>query len=432
MNMPGFRRNLRVSIAKVHVNQWLPPRLQARLAEKLLIRAVHQAYAEVPYYRKSFDDAGIRIDSIRTRDDLKKLPFLTKQDVREHYPREIVAHGTNTAKCHYSATTGSTGRSLPFVFNHFTYAFYLATSLRVYTMFGYRPWHRIAYIKYTGIETPSAGPFFRANHISSILPVKEQIRLLIGGKPDLLVGYASIILEIARTITPDELKKLNFKFICVNSELSTQYERDFIAGVFGCPVYDEYSTEETWMVASQCREHQYHLFTDNVWVEFLRQDGGECAPGEPGEIILTTLRSPAMPFIRYRIGDLGRYSDVRCPCGRGFPVLLGFEGRSDDAFILPSGRYISPLKILNTFTLFMKQHLHLMEEFKVVQVSRGQVVIDLVKGKDFQDSVFRDLVASLRAIFNEPVEIIPRFVDAIAVSGIKRKAIESRINKTLN
>ena len=414
----------------VHINQWLSPQTLKKRAEKKVIRQIQRAYRDVPYYKKKYDEAGISIDQIKTLDDLKKLPFITKDEIRENFPDGILAAGTDIKKCHYSATTGSTGKSLPFVFSHSTHLFYNTTNFRVYTMFGYRPWHKSVYVKYTNSNVRSVGPLFRTAHVASILPVREQIDAIKKEKPDMLVGYASIILEIARTVTSDDLKLIKPKFISVNSELSTKDQRDFISNIFHCPVYDEYSTEETWMIASQCREHNYHVFIDNVWVEFLDENGQDAKPGEVGEIVLTTLRSPVMPFIRYRINDLGRVSDKTCTCGRGFPLLESFDGRRDDSFILPSGKFVSSLKILNTFTMFIKKYLHLMEEFKVVQKEKGLVIIYLVPGKEYREERFQELIDQLNRIFGEPVTIKVEMVDSIPNTGrVKRKAIESMVKK---
>jgi phenylacetate-CoA ligase len=297
-------------------------------------------------------------------------------------------------------------------------------------MIGYRPWHKLVYIKYTKVNTPAYGPMFQQAHIPSIAPVEEHIRRLREEKPDLLAGYASLILEVAQHVTEEDLKHIRPKFISVNSEMSTQAERDYISSVFQCPVYDEYSTEETWMIASQCRRHNYHLFTDNVWVEFLDEQGRDVAPGEVGEMVLTTLRSPVMPFIRYRIGDLGRVSDRTCSCGIGFPLLESFEGRSDDVFVLPSGKKLPSLKLLNTFTMFIKKYLHLMEEFKVIQKEKDLIVIDLVKGREYREDRFEELIEKLRIILGEPVTISVNMVDKISTNGsIKRKAIESWMSR---
>ncbi len=427
--MIRFLLYLANSIIKVHCNNHLSGEKLAKHTEQRIIRMVRRAYENVPYYKCLYDEWGVNINEIKTLDDLKKLPFITKDEIREQFPDGIVSNKFNVENCHYSATTGSTGRSLPFVFNMSAYAFYIATGMRMYTMIGYRPWHKMIYIKYTAIRYPRIGPFFRTDHIPSTIPASEQIAMLRKMKPDLLLGYASLVYEIAQKVTPDDLKHIRPKFIGINSELSTKDQRDFIASVFGCPVYDEYSTEETWMIASQCTHGNYHLFIDNVWVEFIDKNGNSVKPGEEGEIVLTTSRSDAMPFIRYRIGDIGRYSDKKCSCGLGYPLLEAFEGRADDSFILPSGKYISSLKILNTFTRYIKKYLHLMEEFKIIQKERDHIVIELIKGKEYNERHFQELIRSLHGIFGEPVTISVEEVSSISMgNGIKRKAIESRVS----
>ncbi len=426
--MIRFLLYLSIAVIQVHLNNLMSGAALRKRTEQRIIRMIRKAYKNVPYYKQLYDDWGVKIDEIRTLDDLKKLPFITKDEIREHFPADIVSSKYNVEDCHYSATTGSTGRSLPFVFNNSAYAFYIATGMRMYTMIGYRPWHKMVYIKYTAISYPRIGPFFRTEHIPSTIPAAEQIAKLRSMKPDLLLGYASIIFEIAQKATSDDLKHIRPKFIGINSELSTKDQREFISSVFGCPVYDEYSTEETWMIASQCKHGNYHLFIDNVWVEFLDKSGNSVKPGQEGEIVLTTSRSDAMPFIRYRIGDIGRYSNTTCACGLGYPLLEAFDGRADDSFILPSGKYISSLKILNTFTRYIKKYLHLMEEFKIIQKDRGYVVIELVKGREYSDRHFKELTDSLHEIFGEPVTISVVPVDHISLNNsIKRKAIESRV-----
>ncbi len=402
-------------------------------AERQLEATVKSAYRQVPYYREAFDRAGIDIANFSAA-DLGKLPFFTKNELQANFPAKLVADGTQLDRCKHSATTGSSGKAVNFVFHPRTYAYYLATSLRVYTMIGYRPWHKIVYIKYTQVSTPKVGfgKFFRVAHIPSMIPVQEQIRRLREEKPDLLVGYASIILDVARNVTPADLADIRPRFVSVNSEMSTQAQRDFIASVFDCPVYDEYSTEETWMVASQCPHGSYHLFTDNVWVEFLDPQGNEVAPGEVGEIVLTTLRSPAMPFIRYRIGDLGRKGEGPCACGSAFPVLKAFDGRADDAFVLPSGGRLPSLKLLNAFTTFIKSDPGLMREFRLVQEKVDQVLVKLVKGPEFAEERVQKLLQRLQEVIREPVTMRVEYFDSLDREGrIKQKAITSLVGKPL-
>ncbi|MDY6822551.1 MAG: hypothetical protein SWH68_01950 [Thermodesulfobacteriota bacterium] len=425
--MPKFIRNIIQGAVSVHANMFLPKNIQRRISEKKFVETVKNAVSDVPFYRQRFAEAGISAGDIHSLNDIQKLPFLSKEDVRNNFPENIVSKKFNINECYYSATTGSTGRSLPIIFSAKTFAYYLTTSLRVYTLVGYRPWHKIAYIKYTKVETPDLGPFFKTIHIPSIERIEEQIKKLKNSRANILTGYASIILELAKNVLTEDLREINLKFISVNSEMSTKSQRDYISNVFNCPVYDEYSTEETWMIASQCRAGSYHIFSDNVWIEFLDKDGRNVKPGETGEIIITTLNSPAMPLIRYKIGDLGVPGKANCSCGCGFQVLESFEGRADDSFVLPDGSFVSSLKLLNTFTMYIKKYLHLIEEFRIVQRTPEQVEIELVRGRDYSDVHVQELTASLSRILGDSVEIIIRNVDEITFEGIKRKAIESLV-----
>ncbi len=421
------------AVIKVHIYQFLPERFQRKFAEKRVLREIQQAYKNVPFYRKKYNDAGVDIKSIKTIADIKKLPLVTKDEIRHNFPDNIIEKNTRIEKCHYSATTGSTGKSLPFIFSMKTYAYYIATNLRVYSMIGYRPWHKAVYIKFTSFRFPNLGPFFRRAHIPSVITVEEQIEMLKKEKPDILIGYASIIHEIARKVTIEDLEFIKPSIISLNSEMSSVAQREFIESKFKCRVYDEYSTEETWMVSAQCRNRNYHIFTDNIWLEFIDEEGNEVSSGQVGEIILTTTRSQGMPFIRYRIGDLGIPSERTCNCGIKFPLLESFEGRADDSYILPDGRFVSSLKILNTFTMFIKKYLYLIEEFKAVQMDYDHVEILLVKGPSYEQEQFNELIEQLSVILGPDVRITQKFVQSIhSKDKIKRKAIESAIKERTN
>lgn len=417
-----------------HIEPRLPNKYISKLTHKRLIKVIGDAYKNVPFYKEYYDYHNVNVDDIKEIKDIKKLPFLTKEHVRVGFPSKLIRIGTNLEKCYISGTTGSTGKSVNFAYSMDTFMFYLTTTFRVATMIGYKPWYKAAYIKYTPIsffKIPGL-PIFRSYHIPSIAKLEKQMELLRLTKPDFIAGYASIILDMAYHLTEDDKKIIKPKIICLNSELSTSDERAFISDAFRCPVYDEYSTEETWMVASQCKKGSYHMFLDNVFVEFINDKGEDVKPGEPGEMILTTLRSPIMPFIRYKIGDIGIYANKRCTCGRNFTVLKSFEGRADDAFTLPTGKKVSSLKLLNTFTKFIKSDPDLMNEFKFVQEGYDRAIIYLVPGSKYDKSRFDCLIDQLNNILENTIKIFVKLVDEIDNEGrIKRKAIESKINKRL-
>ena len=117
---------------KVHINSRIPRQFQRRMAERRVIREIQRAYKNVPYYHQKYDQAGIDISSIRSLEDLKKLPFITKDEIRNNFPEGLVARGINIDKCQHSSTSGSSGKPLSFIFSPSTYAFYLAVNRRIY------------------------------------------------------------------------------------------------------------------------------------------------------------------------------------------------------------------------------------------------------------------------------------------------------------
>ncbi|MGC4047007.1 MAG: hypothetical protein QM758_24695 [Armatimonas sp.] len=96
------------------------------------------------------------------------------------------------------------------------------------------------------------------------------------------------------------------------------------------------------MIAAECDQHNgLHITSDNIYVEIVRPDGTPCAPGEPGQIVLTDLHNYGMPFLRYKVGDTGSFKEGLCSCGRGLPLLNVVDGRVLDVIRTPSGKIVS-------------------------------------------------------------------------------------------
>ena len=414
--------NLATAIIKVFTLPHLPSNVQRHLAERRVIMTVRDAYLNIPFYRAKYDAAGIDIDSIRTLDDIKRLPVLDKAEIRANFPDNIVRRGTDYKKCHNAFTSGSTGQPLEFVISPAGYAYYLAESARIYYMIGYRPWHRSCYVRLVTMKLPALSSK-RQTHISSGHPVRVQIEQLKRTKPDLIDTGVERLLNIANHLTEDDLKHIKPKFITINSEMSTEQERDYLSKVFNCPVYDEYGTEECWSIATQCRQHNYHISTDSVWVEFINSQGRDVEPGETGDILITTTRSEAMPFIRYAVGDCGVPGRGGCGCGYNSPLLESLEGRCDDWLVMPSGKLSPPSAILSAYGKAVWQNPLLFDRFRIVQKAPDLVVFQYVKGQRFNPKELEVLVSNLRQVFDEPVEVLSEEVDFEA--GHKRQVVQS-------
>ena len=411
---------------KVKIFPYLPAAWQNRMTEKRVIKTIRDAYYHIPFYRSKYDRAGVDINSIKHLEDLKKLPVLTKEEIRQNFPEHIVRKGTRLEKCHKSKTSGSSGQPLLFIISPYAYAYYLAISSRIYSMIGYKPWETSCYIRCTQADLPD---FFskRQIFISSMQPVDRIITELKKANADMIDAYPTTMLDMARNITPEDLKYIKPRRITLNSQRSTAEIRRYLSDVFNCPVYDEYSTEETWSIAAECRNHNYHIFIDSVWLEFLNESGSDAKPGETGEVIITTTRSKAMPFIRYAIGDLARPFSKTCNCGYNLPVLESVDGRSDDWLILPSGALFDPAKIDSMAYLSLRDKPLLLDGYKIIQKERDYIEFRFLKGRNFNSAGLDEVLSDLRNIINEELTLVPE--EGIPGCCKKRRQVEITCKK---
>ena len=402
--------------------------LQQRMTAKSLEKTVREAYHNVPYYRDAFDNAGVNIAEFTAR-QLKRLPLLDKQTVQRNFPERMVARDADLDKAIHHHTSGSTGRPLTVVQTAKTYTYCIAQFLRVFTMVGYKPWYRISAVTYSDFELPkySLGPFFRINFVRSYEDVKIQVEQLMEQKPDLLMTFPSCAMKIARYIQQHPQKRLSLSMVSVNSELCTAEDKAFIAKYLECPVYDEYSTYETSVIACQCRAGNYHIFSDNVLVEIVNEDGSDAAPGKVGEVVLTTLRNPLMPFIRYRIGDLAYFKTGTCECGSRLPMLGGIEGRLADQFTMPDGQKLLPSLVVRPVNNFLVKHPGAVLAYKVRQVSHTRIEIFFIPGENYDASANALLITDIGRYMHPEVEVHVEVVDELPNQGVKFKLVESLV-----
>jgi phenylacetate-CoA ligase len=146
----------------------------------------------------------------------------------------------------------------------------------------------------------------------------------------------------------EQCGKLRVKAISTNSEQSTQQQRDVMSDVFGCPVFDEFSTEEMSLGGFQCADKNYHLQEDCAYFEILDPViNRPLQEGWLGEIVGTCLINRVMPFIRYRQGDLGSIGASRCACGNNGRILANISGRKNSSFKLGDGSSIPSGRLLD-------------------------------------------------------------------------------------
>lgn len=401
-------------IARAYPAFTLRPHLSLAATERyrlrMLQRLVRHAERAVPLYREKFRAAGVTARDLRSIGDFAHFPTTTKDEVLAAFPEGCLERELDPQRCLYSKSSGSTGTVLDVVHRADRVAIQGLAMNRLLSLYGpYLPWDRFVYVytaPYPAASLFGAWPMIFVPTLSS---VRELASTLLEVKPALLACYPSHLRALADDLGPARARSLGLRAISVSSEASTARERRSLGNVFGCGVFDEYSTEELTRVAAQCRYGTYHLFEDVTYVEILDEDGKPTT--NVGHVVGTYLHNEAMPFIRYRQGDLARVSHRACACGSRFRSLDELAGRALSSFTLPSGRVLTSGYLLDASYSFLFDVGADLAAFTITQETTSSVRIQIVPGKAYADWMHEAVRARFEALVGEPldvrVEVVP-------------------------
>lgn len=314
-----------------------------------------KAYQEVPYYGKLFDQYGIDISQIKTKADLRVIPYLEKSKIREN-SNELISNKFNINKLYKISTTGTTGTPLGIFFDarvrQKNYAFYD----RWIRSIGIDPRSKKATFGgrlVVPIEQ-KASPFWRTSafqrntYFSSYHFLPENMNVIVEKiknlRPDYIDAYPSSIYAVAHHILKNNIDMSDVTTAIITSaETLFDNMREVIEEAFSGPVYDQYGSAEMCVFMAQCSHGKYHVHDDYSIIEFINEHGKPAKVGEPAEVVCTGLINDVMPLIRYRIGDMVILSKDLCSCGLPFQMVSKIIGRTDDIIITPEGRKVGRL-----------------------------------------------------------------------------------------
>jgi phenylacetate-CoA ligase len=418
--------------------QWLSPSDLRELQDEKLTRLVRHAYREVPYYRERMKALKVTPEDIRGQADLHKLPYLTKNDVRENLHFDILSRNHDKNSVLKITTSGSTGEPFVCYADRAQLEFRWAATLRSQEWTGYRfgdpcvrLWHQTIGMnksqevreKLDAILTRRTFiPVFEMNDAA----LEKMFRTIEDAKPVLLDGYAEALDLIAHYLKrrPQGLA-VKPKALMTSAQTLPEPSRKLIEEAFGCKVFDKYGSREFSGIAYECEAHAgHHIVGEGYLVEVLK--GGEPAkPGEAGEVVITDLNNYCLPFIRYRIGDLAVAMDNSrpCACGRGLPLLGAIEGRVQSIILGADGRYLPG----SFFPHVLKDYDHAVRLFQIEQDRPGHMLFRVVKGGRYSDETLREILALFRQYLGD-IEIEVAFVDNVElVRTGKRMASVSKL-----
>lgn len=308
---------------------------------KRLQKVVKRAYDNVPFYRKRFDDKGIKPEDIKTLKDIKKLPLTTKDDLREAYPFKMFAvPRKEIVEIHTSS--GTTGKPTVSGYTKKDLKIWSEVMARGLTMFGADEEDIIQNTHGYGLFTGGFGVHYGAQNIdATVIPIstgqtKRQIEIMKDFSATIVIFTPSYGLYLAEVAEEEGLDTadLNLKAIGFGAEMWTKQMRQEIEKRFNAPAYNIYGLTEIMGpgVALECPEQDgLHVMEDHFYPEIIDSQTLETlAEGEKGELVLTTLTRDGMPIIRFRTKDITSLKKGTCGCGRTLIKMNRITGRTDD------------------------------------------------------------------------------------------------------
>lgn len=385
---------------------------------KLLLK---HAYQSCRYYKKTFEREYIHPDEIKSFDDFRRIPILTKSEFLEHHS-DLIA--PNVDKYMTFLTSGSTGKPLRGFWNKECAEFKRACIARSNLWTGYGLGERI-YCLYGNPERELKGlnklrAKFRRHaldrtEILDMLQITDEAMLRFVKKmekrpPSILWGHAHGLYLLANFCEKQGINYIVPKGMYSAGMILHDWERKKVEEVFHCKLQDRYGCEELGLLAAECKEQKgLHINTDSHYIEFLSKDGTPVAPGEHGFVIITDLANYVMPFIRYKIEDIASFINEQCPCGRAQPLIKKIEGRLADFLVSPEGKLVSGISLTDHFA----GQIPGVAQMQIVQDRINLLRLNIVKSDGFDKKSEQTISHLVREFFGERMQFECVFVDQI-------------------
>jgi phenylacetate-CoA ligase len=305
---------------------------------------LNRVYKNVKFYRSRFDELGIEPADIRSREDMEKIPFTTKDDLRDNYPYGMFALPLREVVRIHSST-GTTGKPTVVGYSANDLDSWSEVVARIMTAGGVTKDDVVQIAFGYGLFTGGFGLHYGAERIgASVIPIssgntRRQLMIMEDYRTTALVCTPSYALFLTEVLEENQIdpKRLSLKYGLFGAEPWSLKMRDDIENNMGIIATDNYGLSEVMGpgVAGECLEKSgLHLNEDHFIPEIIDPESGETLPmGEWGELVLTTVRREAMPLVRYRTSDLTRLYVEECNCGRTLVKMEKVTGRTDDMII---------------------------------------------------------------------------------------------------
>jgi len=377
--------------------------LRKRQAESL-VRQVRNVYAHVPFYKKKMDNAGVKPEDIQSLEDIAKLPFTTKHELRDTYPYGLLAvPESHIVEVHTSS--GTTGTPVVDAYTRGDIEIWAEVMARTLAMAGAGSGDVIQNAYGYGLFTGGLGVHYGARKLgANVIPIsagntKRQLMVMKDFGTTILTCTPSYSLFLAEAADEEgiDFRKLKLKAGCLGAEPWSENMRREIEDELNIHAYDIYGLTEIIGpgVSSECEEKNgLHINEDHFYPEIIDPQSGEVLPeGEKGELVFTTLTKEGTPVIRFRTRDITYLFRDKCSCGRTVIKMHRLLGRTDDMLIIRG---------VNVFPSQIEQVLMRIEEtephYQII-VDRGKTHLDEIEVLvEVEESFFSDETRALERI----------------------------------
>ncbi|MCR4619449.1 MAG: phenylacetate--CoA ligase [Paludibacteraceae bacterium] len=384
------------------------------------LRKTVEACMGVDFYRQKLEAAGVTTDNIQSPEDVRRLPFTTKEDLRENYPFGLAAVPlTRCTRLHSSS--GTTGNPTVVLHTEKDLKEWANAVARCLWMVGSRPEDVFQNSAGYGMFTAGLGFQYGAERVGMLtVPAAagnttRQIKFIKDFGTTVLhaiPSYASRIYEVMKEEGVDPRKDTKLRVLCIGAEPHSEEQRKRIEENLGVRAYNSYGISEMMGpgVAFECKEQNgLHIWEDYFIVEIV--DPVTLEPkkdGEIGELVLTTINREGMPLLRYRTRDLTRILPGKCACGRTHRRIDRLQGRSDDMIIM-KGVNIFPIqieKILLKFKELSTDYLITIETVESGDIMTVEVELSQFFTDDYQK--LQELTKTITRLLKDEILVTPK------------------------
>jgi len=365
---------------------WDPQQMEAYRLKKLKDLIDYSA-KKVPYYIEIFGRLRLKSSDIKTIEDIKKIPVLTKDTMRKEVDR-LISNDYNKFKVKIGKTGGTTGVPVKIYKDEHNRSFTWASYYRWYKWMGLSYGDPVTTLWGSKLVLSESLKDKYMDKLKFILSNSKNVNTfnmipnnmgkiaeyVLSSNTVLLKGYLSSLINFGKFVQSNSIRFPHLKAVSTTTESLLPHNRKFLEKAFGVPVYDQYGCGEISAISYECTSHKgLHINLEHVICEVVDEDLNPLM-NQSGRLLATDLDNKVMPLIRYENGDYATLTDEPCDCGVNQPLMKSIDGRTTDTLTLKTGAKVHGVFITDVFNE-LDFTASRFQRFQVIQKEEGKIIL---------------------------------------------------------